>query len=406
MFNSKLAITSMALLLGLLAVGCGEDGSQGPPGVPGANGANGTNGANGANGIVPAPTATSVTPAVGNGGGGTVITIAGTNFVPGFTTVTVGGAAATVTTVTANSITATVPAGVNGSQPVVVTTPGGTVTVPGGFSFNTAVLFVANSGDANINEFPNTQSNNTAPFRTLTTSAANGKITANTGELFVTHPSTGEVQVFASGTTSGATFLRTIGGIGAPNAVSVSGAELYVTSGGNAVRVYSKNSAGFPFPNRTLTGFNNIRDLFGGGSVLWIAEAGTNRVLLVDGAGDGAVNPTREIGGGATGFSSVEAVAIFNGEVYVYDRGNSTIRVFPIAQNGGAAPTRTFGVTASAAGGDFVIFNNELYLTLASANQVEVYNPTTGALIRTIPNPGASFNAPAGIVVDNTVTPP
>ena len=393
--KSRLAAAGAALLLGLFAVGCGEDGSQGPAGAPGANGANGTNGSNG---IIPAPT-TSALAIAGNS-----ITIAGTNFVPGFTNVTVGGAAATITAISATSITATVPPGVPGNAAVVVTTPGGSATVAGSFIYPPAVLFVANNGNGNITEFPSTQADNTAAFRTLATTSANGKITTNTSELFVTHPVTGEIQVFASGAASAANLLRTIGGLAVPSAISVSGNELYVSNNNNTVRVYSKNSAGFPFPNRTLTGFTNVRDLFGGGSVLWVAEP--NRVVLLDGAGDGPVNPTREISGGSTGFNSVEAVAIFNSEVYVYDRGNSTIRVFPIAQNGGAAPTRTFPVTASAAGGDFVIFNNELYLTLASANQVEVYNPTSGALARTIVNPGGAFNAPIGIAVDNTVSPP
>ena len=129
-----------------------------------------------------------------------------------------------------------------------------------------------------------------------------------------------------------------------------------------------------------------------------------NRVVVLDGNGNGAVNPTREISGGATGFSSVEAVFIFSGEVYVYDRGNSNIKVFPIAQNGGTAPTRTIAVGASAAGGDFVIFNNEIYLSLATSAKVEVYNPTTGALLRTVQ--AAAFNVPQGIVVDNTVSAP
>lgn len=390
--KSRLAAAGAALLLGLFAAGCGDDGSQGPAGAPGVNGANGTNG------IIPAPTTTGLAVA------GNTITISGTNFVPGFTNVTVGGAAATVTATSATSITVTVPPGVPGNAAVVVTTPGGNSTVPGGFIYSPAVLFVANNGNGNITEFPSTQADNTAAFRTLATTSANGKITTNTGELFITHPTSGEVQVFASGAASAANLLRTISGLAVPGAISVSGNELYVSNNNNTVRVYSKNSAGFPFPNRILTGFTNIRDLFGGGSVLWVAEP--NRVVLLDGGGDGAVNPTREISGGTTGFSSVEAVAIFNSEVYVYDRGNSTIRVFPVAQNGGAAPTRTFPVTASAAGGDFVLFNNELYLTLASANRVEVYNPTSGALARTIVNPGGAFNAPIGIAIDNTVSPP
>lgn len=402
--KSKLLLSGLVLSFGLLAVGCGDDDTNSTVLLPGPTGPAGPQGAPGPNGLIPAPTLTSVTPSSGNGGGGTQITITGTNFVPGFTNVTVGGVAATITAITATSITATTGAGSTvGAQNVVVTTPGGSATLTGGFSNNNGVLFVGNSGDNNVLEFSNAASGNTAPFRTLTTANPVGKLTSSGGEIFVPHPTAGTVEVYASNAANGAAVLRTINGLGTPLSVSVSGGELYV-SNTNQVRVYSKNSAGFPFPNRTILGFTNIRDVFGGGTNLWVAEP--NRVVVLDGNGDGAVNPTREISGGSTGFSSVEAVAVFSGEVYVYDNGNNTIRVFPVAQNGGAAPTRTFPVTASAAGGDFVIFNNELYLALASANTVEVYNPSSGALLRTITNPNATFNAPLGITVDNTVSPP
>jgi formylglycine-generating enzyme required for sulfatase activity len=82
-----------------------------------------------------APTIMAVSPASGPLGGGTAITITGTNF-GGATSVTIGGVAATsVTVVNATTISAVTPAGTSGAQTVVITTPGGTATTSGAFNY-------------------------------------------------------------------------------------------------------------------------------------------------------------------------------------------------------------------------------------------------------------------------------
>ena len=74
-----------------------------------------------------APTISSTSPATIYPG--TTGTISGTNFVPGGTTVAVGGVAATVTATTSTSITFTTPTiGSEGTKAVAVTTPGGTIS--------------------------------------------------------------------------------------------------------------------------------------------------------------------------------------------------------------------------------------------------------------------------------------
>jgi hypothetical protein len=77
---------------------------------------------------VAAPTVGSVSPTSGPTGGGTSVTITGTNFT-GATAVTFGGVSATgITVVNSTTITATTPAHAAGTVDVVVTTPGGTGT--------------------------------------------------------------------------------------------------------------------------------------------------------------------------------------------------------------------------------------------------------------------------------------
>lgn len=103
----KFLLFLMIPLLSVLVIGCNNDDDDTPP--------------------QPAtPSITTVTPAEGLPG--TSVTITGTNL-DDASQVTFGGTAATVTANTATSITTSVPATAgSGSQPISVTTPGGTAT--------------------------------------------------------------------------------------------------------------------------------------------------------------------------------------------------------------------------------------------------------------------------------------
>ena len=97
-----------------------------------------------------APTVTSISPTSGSTAGGGTITITGTNFVSG-SAVTIGGTTiADVSVVSSTSIKATTLASKAGPQDVVVTTPGGSATLKGGFNYvdykPTVVNIIPNSG--------------------------------------------------------------------------------------------------------------------------------------------------------------------------------------------------------------------------------------------------------------------
>lgn len=83
----------------------------------------------------PVPTYSSVSPS--SAPAGTTITITGTNFVTGNTTVTVGGTSATSVSVSSGtSLTCVVPAlGSGGAKNLVITTPGGTATGTNAFTY-------------------------------------------------------------------------------------------------------------------------------------------------------------------------------------------------------------------------------------------------------------------------------
>ena len=82
------------------------------------------------------PTITSVNPSVGPTAGATAITIVGTNFLAGATSVKVGGVSATsVVVINATLITAVTPAGTVGAASVAVTTSAGVAVAPNPFTY-------------------------------------------------------------------------------------------------------------------------------------------------------------------------------------------------------------------------------------------------------------------------------
>lgn len=85
--------------------------------------------------VLAPPTITTVVPSSGLTAGGTTVVLTGTNFT-GATAVTFGGVAASSFTVdSATQITATTPAHAAGAVDVAVTTPGGTATAAGAFTY-------------------------------------------------------------------------------------------------------------------------------------------------------------------------------------------------------------------------------------------------------------------------------
>ena len=102
---------------------------------------------------VPAPIIARVTPPQGPLAGGTPITIRGTNFVTGATSVSVDGTPATSVVVTSPiSLTAVTPPGlVEGSVSVDVTTLGGTSSRPNAFTYESPLCPADLNGDGVVN---------------------------------------------------------------------------------------------------------------------------------------------------------------------------------------------------------------------------------------------------------------
>ena len=117
------------------------------------------------------PAAVAVTPAKGTTAGGTSVVITGTNL-DGTTQVTFGGTATKITATTPTSLTVTTPLHIAGKVAVKVTTPYGTSTLPGAYTYAVpaikAIIVAAKPTVA--------YSKRTITFRTIVTINAAGTI--------------------------------------------------------------------------------------------------------------------------------------------------------------------------------------------------------------------------------------
>jgi hypothetical protein len=158
------------------------------------------------------PTATAIVPATGPTLGGTPFLISGTNLTGA--TVTFGGVPATVLAGTPSLIAGLAPAGAAGNVPVVVTTAGGTATVPGGYTYTappppppviTTTITPATGPAAGGGTFTVVGTGLTGATVAFGTAAAT--ITSNTGAVI-----TGTIPAGTAGTTV-PVLITTAGGI-------------------------------------------------------------------------------------------------------------------------------------------------------------------------------------------------
>ena len=202
--------------------------------------------------VLPASAATTVigvSPDAGSTSGGTFVTIAGTNFSTGTTTVSFGTTVVTGTQVSPTSVTATSPLG-SGTVNVQVTDSNGTSPISGADQFTygapTVTLVAPDAGSTSGSTSVTITGTNFASGATVSfgTSAATGVTVVSTTSITATSPSgTGTRNVTvttADGTsaTSGADLFS----YGAPTVTAVS-PDAGLTSGGTGVTITGTNFA-------------------------------------------------------------------------------------------------------------------------------------------------------------------
>jgi hypothetical protein len=212
-----------------------------------------------------APTVTSITPDGGNPAGGTVVTIAGTNFVTG-ATVDIGGSGCTVGALSATSITCTTTANAAGAYTVTVTNPDTQFGTLASYTYQNAPCFTSiapTGGDpvggesvvitgtdfiagatVTIDSLPCTVTAETPPTSITCTTPANVPGSYN---VVVTNPDTQFDVGFAAFTYTNPPSVASISPIGGPTAggqsVTITGNDFVggasVSIGGSACTITS-----------------------------------------------------------------------------------------------------------------------------------------------------------------------
>ena len=213
------------------------------------------------------PTVTSLAPASGGTGGGTIVGITGTNF-SGVTAVKFGSANASFTVNSATSITATSPAGAAGTVDITVTTVTGTSPTHVADQFTYVAAPVANASSATV---AHGSSGNTIPLNitggaptsvAVSTAASHGTATASgTSITYTPNAAYSGTDTFAytatnaGGTSSPATVTVTVSSAtvsyapSSPAAATVGAAysqSIASASGGTAPYTYALASGSLP----------------------------------------------------------------------------------------------------------------------------------------------------------------
>ena len=303
-----------------------------------------------------APTVTGISPTSGPIAGSTPVTITGTNFT-GATGVTIGGASATAVSVTnSTTIAATTPAGTAGARDVVVTTPDGSGTGTGLFTYVAAPsvtgISPTSGPTAGGTSVTITGTNFTgATSVTIGGAAATGLSVVNATTITATTPAHAAATVDVAVTTPGGTGT---------------GTNLYTYASGPTVTGVSPTSgpaAGGTSVTITGSGFTEATGVkFGSTSATSHTVNSAIQITATSPAGSGTVDVTVTTPGGTSATSSADQFAYVAAPTVtgISPTGGPTAGSTPVTITG----TNFTGATGVTIGG-------------ASATAVSVTNSTT-----------------------------
>ena len=319
---------------------------------------------------VAAPTVTSLNTTSGPLAGGASVTITGTNLT-GATAVTFGGTAATSYSVnSATQITATVPAHAAGASAVAVTTPGGTGSLAGGYTYIAAPTVAS----LNISSGPISGSTNV----TITGTNLTGATAVSFGGTAAT-----------SFTVNSATQITATTPAHAAGAVSVLVTTVGGTNAANSLFTYASATA-------TLSSLNlssgTLSPAFAGGTISYTASVSnaTSSITVTPTVTDS--NSTVKVNGTTVASGSASASISLN------VGSNNTITTVVTAQDGITTQTYTTTVTRAAAATATLSG-----LSLSSGTLSPAFGSNTTSYTATVTNATTSITV-TPTVTDNNAT--
>jgi hypothetical protein len=165
--------------------------------------------------------------------------------------------------------------------------------------------------------------------------------------------------------------------------------------------VFAPDASGNTPPLRTISGLGEAAGMVVAGDDIIVAdEFGTVNVFPRE-AGGGLSQP-RRIGGLSTELQFPDALAVYNGELYVADL--DSVLVFPLAADGDVAPTRRLDDINRSIESQIAIDRStgELYVLDGFPGVVRVYAASTSGPatpIRTLGGPNTGLVSPSGVAM-------
>lgn len=303
----------------------------------------------------PAPTINSIAPASGSSGGGTPVTITGTNFVNTSTyTATFGGSTVPAIYASATTLTATTPAG-TGSVTVSATDTTRNVAASGAATFTyaapTVTALSATSGPANQPRAVTITGTNFTPTATVTVDgvAATGVTFVSATQLNATLPArpagtygvrvtTGSVTTAANPPADQYTYVA------APTLTSLT-PNSGTTAGGTSVTITGTN-----FTGATAVTFG------GAAAQSFVVNSATQITAVTPGGSAGAADVAVTTGGGTATAAGGFTYVLLTAPVVSADPQDQTVAVgatatFNAAASGSPAPTQQWQISTN--GGPF-----------------------------------------------------
>ena len=399
---------------------------------------------------IDAPTILSVSPSTGVLQGGYTVTITGVNLSDA-TSVTFGGAAATILSNTGTLITVMAPAHAAGIVDVDVTTPAGTVTSAGAFTYGAYYTFTTMAGKTGVRGSTDAAWGPDARFEYPKVLAVDGN-----GNVFVGDTYNHTIRKITSAGT--VTTLAGVGGavgssngtgaaarFNAPQGIAVdSSGNIYVAEPGEAANAHTIRKITPAGVVTTLAGtygatgssdgigaaarFNNPQGLGidNGGNILYVADRSNHtirKIIIATAevstfAGTAGVSGSTDGTGAAARFNAPSGVAVdSSGNLYVTDSTNQTLRkITPAAEvttlaGLAGSPGSADGTGAAARFADpsdvAVDSAGDLYVTdfgnatIRKVTALGVVTTLSGTDFTYAYADGIPFSGPTGIAVDS-----
>lgn len=393
-----------------------------------------------------APTLTTVQPATGPTLGGATVTLTGTNFTSDADVTFGGGAAAAVTVVDENTITATTPYGVAGAVDVRVVTTRGAATLADAFTYVPALPTLTGVSPQTGLEIGGTPITLTGTNFVAGATVTVGGVACTNVQVLTPNAISVETPAGAVGeaaitvtTTEGTVTLAdaftyldadpTLQGI-SPTTGSETGGTLVTLTGGNFLGTVTVTVGGVAATSVTVVDTGTLTAITpvgvpGNADVVVTTAAGAATLALaysftpaslfvtnnltsswsVHGLSDnGDTPPARVVSGGNTGLSHPIGLCVAGGKVYVANIDGSSVSVYAEGATGDATPLQV--ITGAATQVQFPtgvcvdLTRSELFTASAFTHRVTIHDLTSNgnaAPLRVLTGNNTGLSHPEGV---------